>query len=867
MAYSPPRLAHKLLMLFLREDLAEEVEGDLEEQFHSVARKRSVARAKVNYWYQVFRYMRPFAIRKVKGTHSNLHIMFRHNLLISFRNFNKFKASFLINVLGLSTGVAAALLVYLWVNEELRMDKFHSRDSQLYQVLKTAPQGDGSLTTMEQTPGLMAQAMREDLPEVEYAVSVLPPRDNSILSSNDRHVKARHQFVSDDYFNVFSYPLIEGNKNHPFRDKRSVLLSDELAMKLFNSTENIIGKTVAWEWWDKFNGEYTVTGIFKSPPSNSSAQFDAVFCHALWVETINDRCWCSNNVSTYLVLKEDTDIDAFNKKIIDYSKAKLKQLEGAGALKWEGTLSVQRYSDRYLYDHYVNGVQAGGKIQYVRLFSGLGLAILLIACINFMNLSTARASRRLKEVGIKKVVGAQRGALIVQFIGESLIVTAFAVAVAIVLTYVLLPRFNEITGRQIILRFDRDLLFGIAGITLLTGILSGSYPALYLSAFRPALVLKARPKHAASESWIRKGLVVSQFAISVVLITGVVVVYKQVGFMLSMDLGYNRDNVIRFENEGKLRRGSTAFLAEIRKIPGVVSASTMSGDLVGNHSGGGGIEWEGKTTGIEFSGLYVDYELLEMLGVRMAEGRSFSQERGSDSDKVIFNETAISMMGLKDPVGKTVIMWGARKEIIGVVKDFHYESLYQPVGPFFFAYGEKNTTTLVRIAAGSVRRTLSQIGELYTAFNEGLPFDFHFLDEDYQRLYAAESRVSILSRYFAAVAVMISCLGLFGLAAFTAEKRTKEIGIRKVLGSSSLGIVYLLTGDFGRLVLVSIFIAVPASFVLLDGWLSRFAFRISLEWWFFTGAAAITLAIALLAVGTQTLRAASINPAECLKHE
>ena len=863
----PPRYAEKLLLWFLRADLAEEVQGDLEEKFYSTLRKRSAFRAKLNYWCQVLNYMRPFAIGRPRISNSNFSSMFQHNVLISFRNFKRFKGSFLINLIGLSTGLACALLVYFWVNDEMSVDKFHETDEQLYQIMKTVPQADGTLETMSHTPSQMAQKMAEDFPEVEYAVSFLSRPENSIISADDRHVKAQHSFASKDFFKAFSYELIQGNEAKALTNKYGVLLSDKLATKLFNTTENIIGKEVQWEWWDKFNGTYTVVGVFTALPANSSAQFDMIFSHSLWVETIDDTCWCSNNADTYVVLRKGTDITAFNEKIRDYSKTKLKELEGPDGLKWEGTLSIQRYSDRYLYNHFENGIQAGGRIEYVELFSMIGIAILLIACINFMNLSTAKASRRVKEVGIKKAVGAQRTALIMQYIGESMIITILSLLVAIAVVYVVLPAFNQITGKGIVLQFHKNLLFTIAGITIVTGIISGSYPALYLSAFSPALVLKGQIRSAAGEAWLRKGLVVFQFTISVILIVSVIVVYKQIGFIQSKNLGYDKDNIIKFANEGKLRRAIGTFLEEIKKMPGVVNASAMSGDLVGNHSGGGGIEWEGKTRGIEFSGLYVDYNLMETLGLEMVEGRTFSPEYGSDRDKVIFNETAISMMALKDPIGKTVTMWGGEKKIIGVVRDFHYESLYENVGPLFLAFTENNHKTVIKIKAGMEKETLDQISSFYREYNEGLPFDYQFLDEDYQALYAAENRVSILSRYFAGVAIMISCLGLFGLAAFTAERRTKEIGIRKVLGSSAFGIVYLLTSDFTKIVFVSIFIALPLSFLITQQWLNNFAFRIQLQWWYFMGGGLVTLFIAWLTVGVQTIKAANINPARCLKNE
>ena len=868
----PPHNALKFLHWFCREDYIEEIEGDLTEIFEKQY-EQSPGKAKRKFTWSVIRYFRPAFMKSFKKHHTNHTAMFRHNFLISYRNFKRYKGSFFVNLAGLSTGLACALLIYLWVKDELSIDKFHENDSRLYQVLKNSSEGDGSISTFETTPILMAQTMAEDLPEVEHSVSVIR-RDNGIVSSGEKHVKAKQMFADKDFFKVFSYKLIQGNKDKALTNKNEVLLSDQLAMKLFNTTENIIGKTIEWQWWPMFDGTYTVAGIFGTPGTNSSAQFDLLFAHALWIDRNNrDTYWGSNNAFTYVVLKEGTNVKDFGDKIRDYSRKKYEQLHGKEGLKWEGTLLLQRYSDRYLYTDFKNGIQAesGERIQYVKLFSIIAIFILIIACINFMNLSTAKASRRIKEVGIKKAVGAQRGALVLQYISESMIMTFLSLITALLLVYLLLPSFKEITGKNIVFSFDTNMLLSLACITLVTGVISGSYPALYLSGFNPVLVLKGLLKTSAGESWVRKGLVVFQFTVSVILIVSVVVVYKQIQFIGNKNLGFNKDNVIKFSNEGKLRKSLTTFLDEVRKMPGVVNATSMGGDLVGSHGGGGGIDWEGKdpNTGIEFSALNVDYNLIEMLDLKMAEGRSFSPESGSgvEKDKVIFNQTAIDMMKLKDPVGKTVTMWGEQKQIIGVVKNFHYESLYERVGPLFFRFSENNGKTLIKIKAGMEQETLDRISRFYREYNQDLPFEYQFLDQDFEVLYAAENRVAILSKYFACVAILISCLGLFGLAAFTAERRTKEIGIRKILGSNEFGIVYLLSKDFTKMVLLAIVIGLPVSYLMTKNWLDHFAFSISLEWWFFIGAGAAALIIAWLTVGIHTIKAARVNPVQCIKND
>jgi len=866
MNVNPPKRALKFLRWFCREDYIEELEGDLTEIF----RKEygiAPARAKRKFVWSVIRYFRPEFIKSFTANrYINTLPMFWHNFLITLRNHKKHKASFLLNLTGLSTGLACAIMIYLWVNDELSVDKFHENDTRLYQVMKTVPRADGTVTTMVYTPAQMAQEMVKDLPEVELAVSVISHGETGIVSAGEKGVKAKHQFADKDYFRVFSYPLLEGNKYKVLTGKHEVLLSDKLAMKLFNTTENLIGKSIEWQWRDKFDGPYTVSGLFEARSSRSSAQFDIIFSLSAW-ESNNDNCWCSNNANTYLVLREGTAIEEFNEKIRDYSKVKLNALEGPGGLKWEGTLFAQRFSERYLHGIYENGFVSGGKIEYVALFSIIGIAILVIACINFMNLSTAKASRRMKEVGIKKVIGAHRWALILQYIGESMFMTFLSLAIAIFMVYILLPPFRTITGKDIALNFDYNLLLALGLITLITGIISGSYPAFHLSGFRPTDVLKGRIKATTSESWVRKGLVVFQFSVSVVLIVSVIVILKQIEFIQTKNLGYDRNNIIRISNEGKLEKSLTPFLNQIKTIPGVLGASGMSGDFTGNHSGGGGIQWPGKDPnhGIEFSGLYVDYNVIEMLNLKMAEGRSFSPDPGSDNEKVIFNETAVAMMNLKDPIGQTVTMWGREKKIVGVVKNFHYESLYERVGPLFLCYGEKHQSTLIKIKSGMEAETLHQIGAVYNDYNNGLPFEYQFLDQDFQVLYAAENRVALLSKYFASIAILISCLGLFGLAAFTAERRTREIGIRKILGSNELNIVYLLSGDFTKIILTAITVGLFVGYLITKTWLESFAYRISLEWWFFAGAGVAALIISWITIGIHTIKAARTNPIETLK--
>lgn len=862
----PPKYALKFLRWFCREDCIEEIEGDLTEIFENQY-DQSPGKAKWKFIRSVVKYFRPEFIKSFRPDYyTNPADMFRHTILITWRNFLRYKSSFFINLAGLSTGLACALLIYLWVNDEMNTDKFHEKDAQLYQVLQRGDMG-GVIETIEYTPGLLAKTLAEEMPEVEYATAIIPPywfSGKGIISAGDNRIKVSPQYVSKDYFDVFTCPILQGNKKQFLSDKYTVLLSESLATRLFHTTAEIVGKTVQWENSDRFSGDYFVAGIFEDVPSSSSVQFDILFNYELFFEKRPGlENWGNSDPCTYVILKKDADVGAFNTKIADLRKQK------TGNPK-ESTLIAEHYSSKYLYGHYKleYGGYGGGKIKYVRLFSTIAIFILVIACINFMNLSTARASRRLKEVGIKKAIGAGRKILICQYLGEALAVAFLSLLISIALIYLLLPAFNQITAKQLTLHFSLDFILTLLGIVVFTGLVSGSYPALYLSGFNPAVVLKGKLTTSLGEMWARKGLVIFQFTMSVILIVSVLVVYKQIEFIRTKNLGYRRDNIILFETEKQREGRLQTFLLEIKRIPGVVMASNFNHNLLGDHGGLSDIEWEGKdpALNLHYANLEVGYDLIETLGIEMAAGQTFSRDIPPER-QIIFNEDAIEKMGISDPVGKTIKLWGKEKVIMGVAKNFHFESLYEDIKPCFFQVQPDVRNVMVKIQDGSEQTTLYQLEKLYHQFSPGITFDYKFLDTDYQALYAAEQRVGILSRYFAIIAILISCLGLFGLAAFTAERRIKEIGIRKILGATDVGIVGLLSADFTKMVLAAIVIALPVSYFIGLKWLESFAYRIDLEWWYFISAGLAALLIAWFTVGVQTFRAARINPTECLRSE
>lgn len=785
--------------------------------------------------------------------------MLKHYLLIIYRNFLRSKSYFLINLIGLSTGLACTLLIYLWVRDEFGMNKFHQKDARLFEVMEHQQYASEIMTTTS-TPGILAETLTQEFPEVEFAATTTWVNKYT-LSVKEHNVKADGYHVGKDFFNIFSYKLAQGEPSDVLRDKLAIVISVDLAKKLFGTTENVVGKMVDLQ----HEKAYQVSGLFEGTPPNSSVQFDFVISFEQFKDE-NEWVlhWGNNGPSTFVTLKPGTDPLAFEAKIKDYIKGKEEQSNV--------TLFLQPYSERYLYGNFENGKPAGGRIEYVRLFSIIAVFILIIACINFMNLSTARASRKAKEVGIKKSIGAQRGALISQYLSESMVTSMLAFTVAVVVVWLFLPQFNLITGKKIVLSYtDTELFAWFIGITLLTGLIAGSYPALYLSGFKPAAVLKGEMKGSLGELWARKGLVVFQFFLSVVLIVSVLVIYKQIQFVQTANLGYNKDHLIQFPMEGRVKTNLRTFLSEVKRIPGVVNASSTSHGLLGRNNNTSGLAWEGKNPAdrILFENVTVNHGLPETLGLELVEGRFFSEEHGNDTAKIIFNETAIRIMNLKNPIGQKIRLWDRYdREIIGVVKDFHFQSLHDAVNPLFFVLNpEHNWTIMLRLEGGKEKQTLSALTEFYKTFNPGFTFDFRFQDEEYARQYESEQRVATLSGYFASMAIVISCLGLFGLAAFTAERRQKEIGIRKALGSSSTNIVMLLSGDFTKMVLLSIVIGLPVSYWLLDQWLQRFAFHVPLEGWYFAAAGLIALFIAWLTVASQAFKAASVSPVKCLRSE
>ncbi len=786
--------------------------------------------------------------------------MLQHYIKLAYRNCIRDKSTFLINLIGLSTGLACTLLIALWVQDELNIDGFHQEEARLYQAMINHNNQNGIITGGE-TQGVLAEALQADFPEVEIAIqtSTIIPQP-FVLSIGDQKFKPYGKYADEDYFKLFSFEVLQGDKSTFLKDKQSIVISETLAKKAFPDGD-ALGQTINWEIIH-FKGLATVTGVFEMP-QNTSEQFDFVLPFEVYRDMLGEGMhWGNFNSFTYVLLNENSDVTEMNKRLPAYIQEKAD---------WDGiTTFLTPYSDRYLYSRFENGKQVGGRIDYVRLFSIIAFFILIIACINFMNLSTARSTKRLKEVGVRKTVGANRQSLISQYLLESTFIAFLSLAVAIGLVYLILSPFNLLTGKELDLVLDGEIIAILLGVTLLTGVFAGSYPALYLSSFQPVKILKGKVSGTMNAEWIRKALVVSQFALSIILIVAVLITYQQIQFIQDKNLGYNKENVITFPKEGMANEQLESFVQRLKNIPGVINATSSNQTLISGGSNTTGVSWEGKDPDkeIRFANMSVYHDFIETLGLQLKEGRAFSRNFGEETNKLIFNETAIKVMNLSDPIGKKVRLWGEDATIVGVVKDFHHQSLHEEIEPLFIKLSDEALfNMLARIESGQEQEVIGRLQSFYNETNPGYAFEYTFLDTQFERQYKSESIVATLATYFAGLAILISCLGLFGLVAFSAQQRQKEIGIRKVLGASIFNIIKMLSLDFTKMVLLSIVIALPISYYFAQNWLSGFAFRMDLEPWFFIVAGLGALLIAWLTMSFQTAKAALMNPIESLRNE
>jgi len=789
--------------------------------------------------------------------------MIKNFFKVAIRGLWKQKGYSFLNIFGLAMGMTCSLLILLWIRDEKSVDNFHANGDRLYSVYENQYY-DGKISSGFYTPGVMPDEMKKVLPEVEMAAGFTGMGFNT-FQVGDKIMKQNGDAAGADFFRMFSYPLLEGSPATALASPASMAISRKMAVAFFGSPHAAIGKAIRFD----NRKELTVMAVFEDLPGIASDKFDYLFNWWAWLDDNNwAKDWGNNGPNTLLLLRKDANAALVTRKITHFLDKYNKEQSKAFRIE----LGMERFGDVYLHSNIVNGQIEGGRIEYVRLFSIVAIFILCIACINFMNLTTARSVKRAKEIGIRKVVGAVRPALIRQFMGEAVLLAFFSVLLALGMVLLVLPGFNQLTGKEIAFPFSSSSFWlSLAGLTLVTGIFSGSYPALFLSSFQPIRVLKGTLRFSPATTWFRKGLVVFQFVLSIVLIIGTIVVSGQVSYVQSVNLGYNRENLVYIPLDGDLTKKYKLFKEAALRLPGVDAVSRMSQQPTDVENGTGGVDWDGKDPNnlVMFTQLSAGYDLAKTMDLQVVKGRDFSPAFGTDSVGYLLNEEAARRVGYKDPIGRRLTFWQKKGTIVGVVKDFHFNSLHDPIRPLVIRCREEEDygSALIRTRAGRTPEILKGLEKICRELNPKFPFSYTFSDDEYKKLYKSEEVVHGLANCFAGLAIFISCLGLLGLAMFTAEQRTKEFGIRKVLGAKAGTLFTLLSKDFLLLVLVAFLLASPLAGWAMYKWLQNFAYHIQLEWWVFLLAGVLALLIALLTVSFQAIRVAVANPIKSLRTE
>jgi len=810
--------------------------------------------------------------------------MFKNYLKVALRNLWKNKAFSAINIVGLSAGLAVCLLIVLYVKDELSYDKNNDQAGNIYR-LDADIFFNGTQFTSATSPAPLAPTLMKDYPQIVQYVRLRNFGDILVKKDNQNIQNHNAVFTDSTFFQVFSIPMIAGNRLTALNEPNSIVIDETTAKKYFNSTD-VVGKTLYVD--NSVNCK--ITGVIKDIPSQSHFHFSFIRpMHDTYHDDQGD--WLSNNYASYVLARPGVTQASLQKEVnatIDNYLA--KQLEqvlhtSANDMKKGGNhflYPVMPLTDIHLHSNKSYEFEANGNIAYVYIFSVIAIFILLIACVNFMNLSTARSANRAKEVGIRKVAGSLRSNLITQFLTESVLMSFFSLLLALGIAWLLLPLFNQLAGKEMSMftLFSSWLLPVLIALIIVVGCIAGSYPAFYLSSFQPVQVLKGSIAKGFKGSWLRSGLVVFQFFISITLIIGTMVIYNQLNYIRSREIGYNRDQVLVINNTYSLGNQTKTFRQEMLKISGVQSAA-VAGSLP-TETGFNQNGWfkeptlDAKQVTI-ITGFYADQNYIPTLGMRMAAGRNFSLDFPTDSSAAIINETAAKLLGFKNPLNETLYrpngyastggFTSKAYHIIGVVKDFNFSSMHDKVGPLIIELGENYGRVAMRIYTKNIPALMSQVQNKWNSMAPGQPFSYSFLDADFNKMYSAEQRTGKLFITFAVFAIFIASLGLFGLVTYAAEQRIKEIGIRKVLGASVLNLVGMLSKDFLKLVIVSALIAFPLAWWAMNKWLQDFAYRVDISWWVFAVAGVIAATIALITVSLQAIRAAIANPVKSLRTE
>jgi putative ABC transport system permease protein len=785
--------------------------------------------------------------------------MFKNYIKITLRNLLKNKGFTAINIAGLAVGMASAALILFWVQNEVSYDQFHDKKDRLYQMYNRSV-FDGKMWCWGTTPKIMRSSLKQDYPQVEQVARTT--RANFLFTIGEKHLTLGGNHTDPDFLTMFSFPLVKGNPKTALNEMKNIVLTEKTAKKLFGD-EDAMGKTIKIDSVDYF----TVTGIMKDLPNNTQFEFEYLmpWTYLEKVDKQVEKNWGNNSVQTWALLKPGVTEAAINTQVknITRSHSDIKDIDVFmhPAAKW------------HLYSKFENGKIVGGRIETIRLFSIIAAFILLIACINFMNLSTARSEKRAKEVGIRKVVGASKGSLISQFLGESIMIAFFSGILALIIIQLSLSGFNNLTDKHLIIPYNSPVFWLISlSFILFTGVLSGSYPALYLSSFIPVKVLKGTFKAANAALSPRKILVVVQFMFAIVFIISTIIIKEQLEYAQNRDTGYKKNNLVYTFMTGNVDKNYKLIRNELLTSGAAVAVSKTSAPMTEGWSDTWDYTWQGKQEGakIDFNMYNTDGSFTKTMGLKVIEGRDIDAEKyPSDSLAVMLNEASVKVMGFKHPIGQIVVNGDTKLTVVGVVKDFILQSPYEPVRPMIiqgpkawfnvihYKLNDKNTTAQnLKLAEG-----------VFKKFNSEYPFDYHFVDDEYAKKFKDEQRTGTLATLFAGLTIFISCLGLFGLATYMAQNRIKEIGVRKVLGASVFGVTSMLSKDFLTLVGIAFLFATPLAWYGMHSWLQGYTYRVPISIWVFITAAVVTIMISIITVSFQAIKAALANPVKSLRSE
>jgi ABC-type antimicrobial peptide transport system permease subunit len=786
--------------------------------------------------------------------------MLQNYFKIAWRNFVANKGFSTLNILGLATGIAATAIILIWIEYEVSFDKFHEKGDRIFIAYNLDKNTQGEYWAWNTTPKVMASAIQQDYPEVEKTTRVNWPY-SALFSYEDKRIKASGNIVDSSFLSVFTFPLLFGSAEQVLMEPNNIVITKSFAAELFGNADPM-GKTILLE--NEYS--FTVSGVLEDLPDNSRFAFKYLVPWAFARQTgDDDNYWGNNSTSTYVLLKDGTKLSDFNKKI----KHLRKKHEGGEEME----TFLYPFSRMHLFGNFEGRNESGGLIDGIRLFAIIAIFVLVIACINFMNLSTARSEKRAKEVGIRKTIGAGRFSLLVQFLGESLLVSFISFLVGIGIIFIMLPWFNNLVGVNLTVDIG-NVYYWLAGlgIVLVTGLFAGMYPAFYLSSFQPVFVLKGTFKRVNAVFTPRKVLVVVQFSFAIILIISTIIVRQQIRNAQKRQAGYNKADFVFSYMEGDAEKNFQLIKNELLANGTVVSVSKSNSPITQNWTNTWGIQWQGKPEGDKtlVDRFIVDDGIVRTAGLKLLQGRDFDLAKyPTDSLGVLLNESALKLMAFKDPIGQIIQDNGHDWHVIGVVEDFVVRSPFQKITPLVIqgAKGWFNVINLKLNNNNTVKDNLAAMEKVFKKYNPEFPFNYTFVDEEYAKKFEDEKRSETLGTLFASLAIIISCLGLFGLASYMTELKTKEIGIRKVLGASVPGIAYLMSIGFLKLVFISFLIAAPIAWYAMNQWLENYPYRVSLHWGMFMVAGLLTMLIAFGTVGFQAIKAATANPVKSLRTE